>query len=264
MDHMKSIRLRTLTVGGLLASVGGAQNRSILRGRAGVGLAIARERPDEGCIAAERATQGCGAVDDEVKAPAVVGRDAWCCGVDEPLLGHHVSLRPHGFTGNLAPGPLHKFGPPCREASSRARKCMVSKSISTAAAPRFRSAPAATRCERELEPEPATQRDLHCLGGERGVGVAWDGLEPCSGMRTGLGAQERTVGWRQGRQQHVVAEENVPCARRTVLPPMPPFTGLGDPLRSVRRAGSLHQELPGRRVGPAFSHKQPAGFRGCP
>ena len=80
-----------------------------------------------------------------------------------------TSLRPHGFTGNLAPGPLHKFGPLCQEASSRARKCMVSKSISTAAAPRFRSAPAATRCEWELEPEPATQCDLHCLGAERGV-----------------------------------------------------------------------------------------------
>ena len=107
-QHAKLLRAtcRELGVGGLLASVGGAQNRSILCGRAGVGLAIARERRDEGCIAAERATQGCGAVDDEVKAPAVVGRDAWCCGVDEPLLGHHVSLRPHGITGNLAPGPF--------------------------------------------------------------------------------------------------------------------------------------------------------------
>ena len=55
-----------LRVGGLLASVGGAQNRSILRGRAGVGLAIARER------AAERTTQWCGAVNDEVERLAPV------------------------------------------------------------------------------------------------------------------------------------------------------------------------------------------------
>ena len=46
---------RPIQVGGLLTSVGGAQNRSILRGRAAVGLAIARERRDEGRIAAERA-----------------------------------------------------------------------------------------------------------------------------------------------------------------------------------------------------------------
>ena len=44
---------RELRVGGLLASVGDAQNRSILRGRAGVGLTIARERRDEGRIAAD-------------------------------------------------------------------------------------------------------------------------------------------------------------------------------------------------------------------
>ena len=60
------------------------------------------------------------------------------------------------------------------EAGARACKCMISKSIRTAAATRFRSAPAAAGCERELEPEPAAQRDLHCLRGERGVGVAWD------------------------------------------------------------------------------------------
>ena len=73
----------------MLASVGGAQNRSILRGRAGVGLAIARERRDEGCIAAKRATQGCGAVDDEVKAssgamPGAVVLTSHCWGTTCP------------------------------------------------------------------------------------------------------------------------------------------------------------------------------------
>ena len=92
-------------------------------------------------------------------------------------------------------------------------------------------------------PEPAAQCDLHCLRGEQGVAVAGDSLEPCSGVRTGLGTQERTVGRRQRRQQHVVAEEKVPCARRTVLPPMPPFTGLGDPVTSVRWASSLFHKF---------------------
>ena len=88
---------------------------------------------------------------------------------------------------------------------------MVSNSISTAAAPRFRSAPAATRCEREWEPEPATQRDLHCLRGERGVGVAWDGLEPCSGMRTGLGAMaaRKAAARGRGRNGSVCATHSV-------------------------------------------------------
>ena len=131
---------------------------------------------------------------------------------------------------------------------------MISKSIRTAAATRFRSTPAAAGCKRELEPEPAARRDLHCLRGERGVGVAGDSLEPCSGVRTGLGTQERTVGRRQRRQQHVVAEEKVPCARRTVLPPMPPFTGLGDPVRSVRWASSLLHKLLGRYVRPSFNY----------
>ena len=79
---------------------------------------------------------------------------------------------------------------------------MIPKSIRTAAATRFRSAPAAAACERELEPEPAAQRDLHGLRGKHGVGVAWDSLEPCSGVRTRLGTQERAVGRRQRRQQH--------------------------------------------------------------
>ena len=64
---------------------------------------------------------------------------------------------------------------------------MISKSIRTAAATKFRSAPAAAGCERELEPEPAAQRDLHRLRSERGVGVTWDSLDPCNGVRTGLG-----------------------------------------------------------------------------
>ena len=64
------------------------------------------------------------------------------------------------------------------------------------------------------EPESARQRDLHRLRGERGVGVAGDGLEPGSGVRTSLRAQERAVGrWQRG-QQHLVAEEKVPCTRR--------------------------------------------------
>ncbi|CAE7876462.1 unnamed protein product, partial [Symbiodinium sp. KB8] len=57
---------------------------------------------------------------------------------------------------------------------------------------------------------------------DEGVGIAGDGLEP-SGV----------MGWRRSRQQHVVAEEKLPSARRTVLPPVPPFTGLGSPFKSV-------------------------------
>ena len=128
------------------------------------------------------------------------------------------------------------------------------KSIRTTAATRFRSAPAAAGCERELEPEPAAQRDLHCLRGERGVGVARDSLEPCSGVQTGLGTQERTVGRRQRRQQHVVAEEKVPCARRTVLPPFATHASIhrARQSRQVGQVGELPAPPVPRKVRPSI------------
>ena len=118
-------------------------------------LASACERRNEDRIAATGCTHGCGAVNDQVEAPAVVGGDAWCSGVDEPLLGHHVSLRPDGFASNFAPNPFNKFGPPSQEACPRTREC-VAECINAAAARRFRGAPATARREQEWKPEPAT------------------------------------------------------------------------------------------------------------
>ena len=117
---------------------------------------------------------------------------------------------------------------------------MISISIRTAAATRFRSAPAAAGCERELEPEPSAQRDLHCLRGEQGVGVA------CSGVRTGLGTQERTVGRRQRRQQHVVAEEKVPSVCAT---------------QSVATRASIHRARQSRQVGQVGELRAPQAPR---
>ena len=68
-------------------------------------------------------------------------------------LGHHVSLRPCGFTSNFAPNAFNKFGPSSQEACPRTRECVVSACISVAA---FRGAPATAKREREWKPEPAT------------------------------------------------------------------------------------------------------------
>ena len=100
-----------------------AEHCSILCGRAGVRLASTRERGDQGRIAATGSTQGCGAVDDEVEAPAVVGGDGWRSGVGEPLLGHHVSLRPYGFASKFAPSPFNKFLRPHVAGQSFLREC---------------------------------------------------------------------------------------------------------------------------------------------
>ena len=100
-----------------------AEHCSILCGRAGVRLASACERRHKGRIAAKGSTQGCGAVDDEVEAPAAVGGDGWRSGVGEPLLGHHVSLRPYGFASKFAPSPFNKFLHPHVAGQSFLREC---------------------------------------------------------------------------------------------------------------------------------------------
>ena len=94
-----------------------------------MGLTRSRTRRDEGRVTAKGSNQWCGAVDDEVKASAIVRRDTRCGGVDEPLLGHHVSFRPNSFAGNLAPRSLNQLGSPSQEASAGPRKCMLTKCI---------------------------------------------------------------------------------------------------------------------------------------
>ena len=163
-----------------------------------------------------------------------------------------MSLKPHGFASNLAPGSLDKFGPLCQEAGTKACKCMISTSIRMAAATRFRSAPAAAGCERELEPEPAAQRDLHYLRVSEvwgSLGIAWShaaACEPAWERKSARweGGKEGSSMWSQKKRFRV-------CARRTVLPSMPPFTGLGNRVRPVRWASSLLHELPGRYVRPS-------------
>ena len=71
-----------------------------------------------------------------------------------------------------------------------------------------------------------------------------------------LGSQERAMGWRQGGQQHAVAEEGVPCTRRTVLPPMPPLTGLGGPFLSVGCARPLGRRAPTKTYLPTSSRRR--------
>ena len=56
---------------------------------------------------------------------AIVRHDTRRGGVDEPLLGHHVSLRSNSFAGNLEPT---KLGSPSHEASRGAREHMVTES----------------------------------------------------------------------------------------------------------------------------------------
>ena len=165
---------------------------------------------DEGRIAAECTTQWCGAINDEVEAPALIGRDAWRSGVDEPSLGHHVSLRRHGFTGNLAPGPLHKFGPPGQEASSRDARAWFCKA--SVRRPHPGSAVLPQRPGASGSWSRSVRRNAICIASAvsevwGSLGMAWSHAASCSGMWTGLGTQECTVGWWQGRQQHVVAEE---------------------------------------------------------
>ena len=66
------------------------------------------------------------------------------------------------------------------------------------------------------------------------LGMAWSHAAAC-GPAWERKSARRTVGWRQGRQQHV----KVPCAR---LPPMPPFTGLGDPFGPAQVACDFREE----------------------
>ena len=185
----------------MLASKGGVQNCSILCDRAGVGLAGARERRDEGRIAAKG-----------LRCRRERGRDAWCSGVDELLLGHHVSLRALRLREPLCTKPVQQVWP--------------AKPGGQSAGTQVR------RRERDWKPEPATQRDLHCFGCEQVWGIAGDGLEPRGGMRTGLGTQERAVIRWQRRQHHVVVR-NAECCHpflhspgSAILVPLAPLQSL--------------------------------------
>ena len=198
----------------MLASKGGVQNCSILCDRAGVGLAGARERRDEGRIAAKG-----------LRCRRERGRDAWCSGVDELLLGHHVSLRPYGFASHFAPSQFNKFGPPSQEASPRARKCVGASGTGS----------------RSL------QRNAICIV---------SGVSRCGDRWGWLGATRRHAD-RPGNARACcdkVAKKAASRGRtqRRVLPPIPPFTGLGDPCASgaaavtvllVQTCQSTHKRL---------------------
>ena len=126
------------------------------------------------CVAAQRSSVG-----GEVEAAAVVGWDACSGGVGEPLLRHDLTFGSDGLTCHADPCALDDFGTSGQQAGG------------SAALPQRPGASGSW--SRSL------RRNAICIasGGERGVGVAWDSLEPCSGVRTGLGTQQRTAGRQQ-------------------------------------------------------------------
>ena len=99
------------------------------------------------------------------------------------------------------------------------------------------------RREWEWEPDSATQCSLHDFGCERGVGIAWDGLEtgakrrradqPGNASAHGGRAAEKATARGRGRKGSEYATHSV-----AVLPPVPPFTWLGSPFRSVGLSSS--------------------------
>ena len=126
-----------------------------------------------------------------------------------------MTLQADGFAGCPASCLLHELGPFGKEASPGARELVVAKYIHTAPAAGLSGSRIAipARGELERESEPPTQRDLHCLG-----------------VQGGVGGRMGRLGWLSARQRHV----------------------LGGPFLSVGWAGSLDDELPRGHVCPPF------------
>ena len=93
------------------------------------------------------------------------------------------------------------------------------------------------------------------------LGMAWSQAAACGPAWERTSA--RRAGGREG-QQHVVAEEKVPSARRTVLPPVPPFTGLGQSLQVGRADELLAPQVPNQAHPSSLRPRAATGRRSRP
>ena len=64
-------------------------------------------------------------VDDEIKAAAVVGRDACCSRMGEPLLWHDLTFGADGLSRHADPRALDDFSASGQQACPRASEGMV-------------------------------------------------------------------------------------------------------------------------------------------
>ena len=134
------------------------------------------------------------------------------------------------------PRPLDQFGPLRQVASARACEGMIPPSVKpSAAAVAFLTA--SSWAQRQAQTQPAAQSDLHHFGWERGGRVRRHRCKPGSRLLAGLGKQQGTVGWFQGRQQHAFAEVVGASTRRMKLPTMWPCSHRAQlPLQSRAQA----------------------------
>ena len=134
------------------------------------------------------------------------------------------------------PNDFAAHSDPRQVASARACEGMIPPSVKpSAAAVAFLTA--SSWAQRQAQTQPAAQSDLHHFGWERGGRVRRHRCKPGSRLLAGLGKQQGTVGWFQGRQQHAFAEVVGASTRRMKLPTMWPCSHRAQlPLQSRAQA----------------------------